>query len=354
MKSFDALPKNGTGAPFFTVIIPMYNVGSLVAECLRSVYMQDIAEEDYEIIIVDDCSTDSSRDYMADAIRHHANTIVVSHKENKRPGGARNTALRIAKGRYILFLDADDYWQYTNTLSTFKKIIDTTDADVIDSDVNCNVHYASSLSPQTYGVPVGHTAITGSELLRKNDFQLSPWNAAYRRVTILRHDVWFAECVQYEDVDWRMRMIYRAGSIVRISFPFYCYRKNPKSILNSPSPLLLHDAIKCYKRLYSFASSDINEDMREYLCSWILQNVTSFPILSRIYHVSESRKAVTALRDAGLLTLSSYTSLCPKLATSAHQKATLWLLKEMPGALLIPFHIAMRGKNALRRIRRRR
>ncbi|MGM9714211.1 MAG: glycosyltransferase family 2 protein, partial [Prevotella sp.] len=307
MESFDALPKNGAGAPFFTVIIPMYNVGSLVAECLRSVYMQDIAEEDYEIIIVDDCSTDSSRDHLADATRHHTNTIIVSHKENRRPGGARNTALRIAKGRYVLFLDADDYWQYTNTLSTFKKIIDTTDADVIDSDVNRNVHYASALSPQTYDVPVGHTAITGSELLRRHDFNLGPCYAAYRRETILRHDVWFAECVQYEDVDWRMRMIYRAGSIVRISFPFYCYRKNPKSILNSPSPKLLHDAVKCYKRLYTFASADISEDMREYLCSWILKNVTSFPMLSRIYPIHESRKAIATMKETGLLSRSSYT-----------------------------------------------
>ncbi|MGM9713097.1 MAG: hypothetical protein ACI3Y5_03135, partial [Prevotella sp.] len=63
-------------------------------------------------------------------------------------------------------------------------------------------------------------------------------------------------------------------------------------------------------------------------------------------------KAIATMKETGLLSRSSYTSLYPKLATSARQEATLWLLREMPGALLIPFRIAMRGKNALKRIRR--
>lgn len=117
--------------PFFSVIIPMYNVGGLVRDCLQSVYMQDMAEDELEVIVVNDNSTDDSAIHASEVSEGHPNTTIISHHENKRPGGARNTALRIAKGEYVVFLDADDYWRYTNTLSAIKHVIEATGADVI-------------------------------------------------------------------------------------------------------------------------------------------------------------------------------------------------------------------------------
>lgn len=351
MKSTNALSGNGMRLPFFSVIIPMYNVGGLVRDCLQSVYMQDMAEDELEVIVVNDNSNDDSAIHASEVSEGHPNTTIISHHENKRPGGARNTALRIAKGEYVVFLDADDYWRYTNTLSAIKHVIEATGADVIDNNITSHVDYTSTLSPQRYEPAVEYKRITCEDLLRRKDFQLSPWNAAYRRDAILEHEVWFGECVQYEDVDWRMRMIYWAGTIVRISFPYYCYRKNPQSILNNPSPRLMHDAIACYKRLYAFASGDISQDMKRYLCTWIVNNVTSFPMLSRIYPLRESRKAVTALAEAGLLSRGAYMSVCPGFMASRRQVISLWILKCMPCLLLLPYRMAMLGKNIIRRRR---
>ena len=347
MKRSNALCGNGIRLPFFSVIIPMYNVGGLVRDCLQSVYMQDVAEDELEVIVVNDNSTDDSVIHASEAAKCHPNTTIINHKENKRPGGARNTALHIAKGEYVVFLDADDYWRYTNTLSTLKRVIEATGADVIDNNVNAYVDYDSVLSPQRYESAVDYKKITREELLGSEDFQLGPWNAAYRRDTILEHGVWFGEFVQYEDVDWRMRIVYWAGSIVRVSFPYYCYRKNPKSILNNPSPRLMHDAVACYKRLYAFALGDINQEMKRYLCTWIVNNVTSFPMLSRIYPLSESRKAVMALAESGLLSRGSYLSLCSGFMVSRRQVVSLWILKGMPYLLLLPYRMAKLGKNII-------
>lgn len=183
--------------------------------------------------------------------------------------------------------------------------------------------------------------------MRKSDFQLSPWNAIYRRDTILKHNIWFAECVQYEDVDWRMRMIYWTENIVRISFPFYCYRNNPSSILHNPSPKLLHDAVACYKRLFLFASDNINPDMREYICAWLIRNVSSFPMLSRIYSIKESRKAVDSVAEAGLLSIKSYKSLYPHIKISRCQKIRIKILRWAPCMLLVPIRIMMLVKHII-------
>ena len=109
MKRSNALCGNGIRLPFFSVIIPMYNVGGLVRDCLQSVYMQDVAEDELEVIVVNDNSTDDSVIHASEAAKCHPNTTIINHKENKRPGGARNTALHIAKGEYVVFLDADNY-----------------------------------------------------------------------------------------------------------------------------------------------------------------------------------------------------------------------------------------------------
>lgn len=348
MENKGLLLGNGVGAPFFTVIIPMYNVGHLVTDCLQSVYMQDMSEDEYEIIVVNDCSADGSCLYAVEAAKGHENTIIVCHKENKRPGGARNTALKQARGKYVLFLDADDFWQYTDTLSIFKKVIEATGADVVDNNLNASVCYGATLSPQSYGSLLNFKSVVCDELLHKPDFNLSPWNAAYRLDTIIANDVWYAEHVQYEDVDWRMRMVYSAKSIVRVSFPFYCYRKNPQSILNHPSPSLMHDAVSCYTRLYAFASRDISKAMRFFLCSWILSNVTSFPMLARIYPIRESMIAVSAMAEAGLLSKRAYVSLCPDIKFSRSNSIVLHILRDMPRVLLLPFRIAMLVKNAVR------
>ena len=340
---------DGAAAPFFTVIIPMYNVGHLVAECLQSVYMQDMAEDEYEVIVINDCSTDDSCLYAEEAANGHPNTVIVCRQENGCCGGARNTALKQAHGRYVLFLDADDFWQYTDTLSIFRKVIEATDADVIDNNLINGVCYDATLSRQTYGPAVKFLSVGCDELLDKPDFKPYPaWNAAYRLDTIIRNGVWFAEHVQYEDVDWRMRIVYAAKSIACVSFPYYCYRKNPKSILNKPSTKLMHDAVRCYTRIYDFASGDIRKTAKSYLCSWILYNVTSFPMLSRVYTLRESMIAISTMAKAGLLSKETYVSLCPDIRFSLRNKVVLYILKEMPKVLLVPYRVAMLVKDAIR------
>lgn len=93
-----------------SIITPMYKGATFVGETIESVQAQGY--QDWEMIIIDDCSPDNGagiavvKRYAA----QDARIILIESKENKGPSGARNIALRAAKGRYIAFLDSDDLW----------------------------------------------------------------------------------------------------------------------------------------------------------------------------------------------------------------------------------------------------
>lgn len=89
-----------------SVIIPVYNAGALIDRCLDSIFSQQ-GEYQLEVICVDDGSTDNSVELIKG--RREQN-IVLLQQENAGPAAARNKGMRVAKGRYMAYLDADDYW----------------------------------------------------------------------------------------------------------------------------------------------------------------------------------------------------------------------------------------------------
>ena len=91
-----------------SVIIPVYNVEKYLSRCLESVLDQDITEDLYEILIIDDASPDTSLAIAKDFQSKHSNIKIIS-QENKGLSGARNTGIKNAKGNYLYFIDSDDY-----------------------------------------------------------------------------------------------------------------------------------------------------------------------------------------------------------------------------------------------------
>ena len=93
--------------PKLSVIVPVYNVEKLLERCLDSILSQTLS--DIEVICVDDCSPDNSIGILHRYQQKDSRVKVYRHAENKRQGGARNTALEVATGEYIGFIDSDDY-----------------------------------------------------------------------------------------------------------------------------------------------------------------------------------------------------------------------------------------------------
>lgn len=89
-------------------ILPCYNVGRYVSECLDSIYAIDMPETDFEVICVNDASTDNTRDVILGYQAKHSNLRLLDHECNKYSGAARNAGIEVAMGEYVWFVDADD------------------------------------------------------------------------------------------------------------------------------------------------------------------------------------------------------------------------------------------------------
>ncbi|WP_455646121.1 glycosyltransferase family 2 protein, partial [Methanosphaera sp.] len=102
-----------------SVIIPVYNTEQYLDKCLNSIEQQTLT--DIEIICIDDCSTDSSLDILKDHARKDNRIIILQNEENKGAGYSRNIGLNIAQGKYIMFIDSDDYIDLETLEYCFKK-----------------------------------------------------------------------------------------------------------------------------------------------------------------------------------------------------------------------------------------
>ena len=116
--------------PTISVIVPVYNAAKFLERCVNSLIEQTYPN--MEIILIDDGSTDGSSE-ICDELSNNSNKIVVIHKENGGVSSARNAGLKIAKGEYIGFCDADDYCRSEMFERMYNDIIET-DADIVHVD----------------------------------------------------------------------------------------------------------------------------------------------------------------------------------------------------------------------------
>ena len=94
-------------SPYFSIIVPIYNAEPYLEQCLHSVLHQDY--DDFELLLINDCSTDGSGKYCEVLSATASNIRVIHHKENKGVSRSRNAGIDAASGSYIIFLDSDDY-----------------------------------------------------------------------------------------------------------------------------------------------------------------------------------------------------------------------------------------------------
>ena len=112
---------------FFSFIIPVYNTEEYVGICIKSLLEQDISKDEYEIICVNDGSSDGSLEVLEQFSRNYTNVIVINQK-NSGVCASRNKGLDAARGEYIWFIDSDDFIQ-KNILGTLMKLVKETQCE---------------------------------------------------------------------------------------------------------------------------------------------------------------------------------------------------------------------------------
>lgn len=222
-------------SPFFSVIVPVYNVEKYLRECVDSILNQSFT--DFELILVDDGSPDGCPS-ICDAYALKDKRVKVIHKPNGGVSSARNTGLEIAAGEYVLFCDSDDYHLEGSLEKIYSSLV-TNKPDVLCFGIRkeTNDGYVDIVSKCYEGnmtdellLSLAYAGIVHSELAT---IDVSPFNKAYRLSIIKEAGLTFDVTMRIaEDISFNVPYFCYCKKVLCLDSVLYFYRKTPNSAIN--------------------------------------------------------------------------------------------------------------------------
>ena len=212
----------------FSIIIPVYNVKEYLRKCVGSILANSFS--DYEVLLVDDGSTDGSDILCDELVQENAGRVRVLHQENQGPGCARNTGVAAAEGEYLFFVDSDDSLK-PDALACLAAAVKKYRADILAFDFFSD-DGEGHLLPMSANRGKADAPFT---LAEQPEFLLSVpgvWQRIWRR-TLFDKGVRFPNRVWYEDICTVTKLFALAEKIVILPERPYCYLSRPGSIMNS-------------------------------------------------------------------------------------------------------------------------
>lgn len=267
-------------------IIPTYNAIDTVGNTLDSIYATLLVEQDFEVIIVDDCSIDNTCALVEHYAQKHANLRLIRQPQNHRQGAARNRGLKEAKGDYITYIDADDL-----VLDGFSK------AWQVAIDTKADMIYGFMEIEKPNGVHIHKLSAAPKSIMTGKEFGEAycadgvfyyPPSYIYKRSFMERINTRFVEERQHEDRDWLASVLVQAETVAVCPYTTYRYTLNPNSTCHAPRYSTIFDHVasgirhidlakqlradcpKLSATLYAFGMEEIHHSVR-------LRNLTKYP-----------------------------------------------------------------------------
>ena len=215
-----------------SIIVPVYNVEAFLKKCIDSLLDQDLPPAAYEIILVDDGSTDGSG-ALGDALSAEHGNIRVIHQQNRGLSGARNTGIAAAKGEVVQFVDSDDYL-VPNVLGGLLKQLEGGRLDILRFNYQ-NVNEAGEVfEPNKYAKPFvdfSPEVCDGVTFLNERlGYACYACQFMVRTSLIRQEGNCFKEGIYYEDVEWTPRILLQAGRVASTDTVVYNYLFRTDSI----------------------------------------------------------------------------------------------------------------------------
>lgn len=265
-----------------SIIVPVYKVEEYIERCIRSLENQNIPQSDFEIIVINDGSPDRSRDVVAELMKEFSNIVLID-QENRGVSFARNVGIERACGKYLLFIDPDDYVE----ANTFLAIL--TDADKHQSDVAyLTFHFLDVDGIVVSKVSNDHLkdrVFGGIETYFLSRAKGYPdpdrsWGILFRRGMINSYKLQYVEMVPYlEDGEFMSRVLCLAERCVFFTMPFYMRTTRPGSATNSNmfyTKKAIFGFIRAALNLKKFGAAGLNHTQRLF----INHSVAKFTFLS--------------------------------------------------------------------------
>lgn len=221
-----------------SVIIPVYNVQDYLCQCLDSVVNQTF--ENIEIICVNDGSTDNSLEIL-NRYAEYDKRITIINQKNKGLSKARNIGIKLATGKYIYFLDSDDFID----INAFEKLYTIAELDKLDFiSFNYNTICSSDNLKEFYinkknrereiyydNIYSGDTMF--EKLIVDCSYQSQVWLLFINRIFLLKSNIEFKECILHEDILFTFKVFFSSQKAMQIDNKFYTRRIREDSIMTT-------------------------------------------------------------------------------------------------------------------------
>lgn len=254
----------------FSIVVPVYNVEAYLQGCIDSVLANSCT--DYELILVDDGSTDGVCPQICDEnANRHPDRIRVIHQENQGLGGARNTGLEAARGEYVLFVDSDDTIA-PDALRLLEEQIDVSHADVYSFNLYSHDGQGKKklieVSPQHEG---SFTLLENPTFL----FALpAAWARLWKRDLFINTGIRYPSRVWYEDIRTTTKLFASASSIVTMPQPLYYYLARPGSIMRSSNVKRSREILDAFDDILQwFEQHGLHQTYEKELCRLAVDHI---------------------------------------------------------------------------------
>lgn len=248
-----------------SIIVPVYNVEKYLVECIES--LLDQTYSNIEILCINDGSTDNSR-AIIDSYRLQDSRIELLEHDfncpNKGLSASRNLGIKEAKGKYICFIDSDDFISRDFIMDLYVDI-EKSDADIAMASIYET--YAGLTKP----LVIYNTNESAISTKMKFDLAQLPkhnyvWNKLYRASFLRKSEILFREGKLYEDIEWTHKIFYLANKVCTSTSAKYFYRHHSSSIVAVKSKTWLKDRDEAWKNTIRFVQSIPTDlgNMRDY------------------------------------------------------------------------------------------
>lgn len=310
-----------------SIIVPIYNVAAYLRKCVDSLLAQDIS--DYEIILVDDGSTDDSGTIADEIVRKaignrqwaidnetnrqspiaNSPTLRVIHQENAGLSAARNSGIAVAQGEYIMFVDSDDYLQ-PNVLGALMEQVRRDNLDVLRFRYQ-NVRESGEVFVPHEGMKTDYNNYSSEPTDGLTFLNDRMWVQCYvvqflvRREIVLQEQ--FTPGIYFEDTDWTPRMLLRTKRVASTDLVVYNYLWREGSITLSQKDInkmrkQLNDKLALIGKLNMLGNSVANRRWFDGMISGLVINVVG--IIAQ-YFYKERKKYIKQIKSYGVLPIKN-------------------------------------------------
>lgn len=297
-------------------IIPAYNVEQYLERCIESCEKQDIPHEDYEVIIVNDDSSDNTLQVANNLAEKYSNIIVLS-QDNQGQSVARNLGIEHAKGDYIWFVDSDDYID-ENCLSSLLDDATLEMVDILLFRLKKSTDYPNVKSDTLSQTVEFNKVYAKGELLIAGYNVGTICDAFFKRDFILNNQLRFVPNLIHEDAEFSMRAMAFALSVKKVNkFPYTYYIREGSTITSTSIEKVVKrevDNVRIAKMIKVFANEQIKKGMSEDIVNNLLARSQSMYIGEFVLLLRNrkkwrkqgvNRRIIEQLKQIGLFPLKS-------------------------------------------------